>query len=70
MTRASLRSARPGDPLPALMIACTTAFVVLLQMGLLSGNWFEVTRITFVSWALLAVVTKEYEAREVNRHHE
>jgi hypothetical protein len=63
MARSSLQIARPGDPLPALLIACTTAFVVLLQMGLLSGNWLEVTRITFFSWALLAVCTREYEAR-------
>jgi transcriptional regulator with XRE-family HTH domain len=63
MTLASLRSAALGDSLPGLLIACTTAFVVLLQMGLLSGNWFEVTRITFLSWALLAIATREYEAR-------
>jgi len=63
MTVRSLKNARLGDPLPPLLIACTTAFVVLLQMGLLSGNWFEVTRITFLTWALLAVTTREYEAR-------
>ena len=62
MSVASLRRATPGDPLPALLVAATTAFVVLLQLGLLSGNWLEVTRITFLSWALLALVTKEYEA--------
>jgi transcriptional regulator with XRE-family HTH domain len=63
MSLASLRNERFGDSLPALLIAGTTAFVVLLQMGLLSGNWFEVTRITFFSWALLAVTTREFEAR-------
>jgi hypothetical protein len=63
MTVRTLQSARLGDPLPGLLIACTTAFVVLLQMGILSGNWFEVTRITFLTWALLAVTTREYEAR-------
>jgi hypothetical protein len=63
MSLASLQNGRLGDPLPALLVACTTAFVVLLQMGLLGGNWFEVTRITFFSWALLAVATREFEAR-------
>lgn len=54
----SLRRATVGDPLPALAVASTVAFAVLLQMGLL-GNWLEVTRLTFISWAVLAVVDKE-----------
>src|SRR3712207_7413413 len=46
------RSATDGDPLPALLCASTVAFFVLLQMALLE-NWFEVTRITFLSWIIL-----------------
>jgi hypothetical protein len=50
------------DPLPALALACTAAFFVLLQMGILQ-SWLEVTRITFPSWILLAVITKEFHCR-------
>lgn len=57
------RTARPGDPLPALCCASTVAFFILLQMGTLD-NWLEVTRITFIAWIVFAVATKEYEARE------
>jgi hypothetical protein len=64
MTVTSLRHARSGDPLPGLLIASTIAFTVLLQMGFLDGNWFEVTRVTFLSWALFAIVSKEYESRQ------
>jgi hypothetical protein len=32
-------------------------------MGFL-GNWLEVTRLTFLSWAILAVVEKELSGRE------
>jgi DNA-binding XRE family transcriptional regulator len=64
MTTRSLRSPRAGDSLPGLLIASTVAFTILLQMGLLSGNWFEVSRITFVSWTLFAVASKEFEARQ------
>lgn len=56
-----------GDPLPALLLASTIAFVVLLQLAALE-NWLEVTRITFLSWSLLAVVTRESEAREGHRN--
>jgi transcriptional regulator with XRE-family HTH domain len=63
MTVTSLRHARSGDPLPGLLIASTIAFTVLLQMGFLGGNWFEVTRVTFFSWALLAIASKEFESR-------
>ena len=58
-----MRRAAPGDPLPALLLATTIAFFVLLQLAALD-NWLEVTRITFLSWALLAVVTRESDARE------
>jgi transcriptional regulator with XRE-family HTH domain len=58
-----IRRAAPGDPLPALFVACSVAFTVLLQMGFLE-NWLEVTRLTFVSWALLAVAQKELDGRE------
>ncbi len=59
----ALSRATPGDPLPALLIASAVAFTALLQMGFLD-NWLEVTRLTFVSWALLAVAQKELDSRE------
>jgi hypothetical protein len=52
--------------LPALALACTAAFFVLLQMGILQ-SWLEVTRITFPSWILLAVITKEFQSRGTKR---
>ncbi len=58
-----MRRAAPGDPLPALLLASTIAFFILLQLAALD-NWLEVTRITFLSWALLAIVTRESDARE------
>ena len=64
MTLASVRTAEDGDPLPALLCASTVAFFVLLQMAVLE-NWFEVTRLTFLSWIIFAVVTKEFEARKL-----
>ncbi len=56
------RLAPRGDPLPALALASTVGFFVLLQMGILQ-SWLEVTRLTFPTWILLAVVTKEFHAR-------
>ena len=58
-----MRRAVPDDPLPALLLASTIAFFVLLQLAALD-NWLEVTRITFLSWALLAIATRESDARE------
>jgi O-antigen ligase len=66
MTVAAVRRAQEGDPLPALLCASTIAFFVLLQMALLE-NWFEVTRLTFLTWIIFAVVTKEFGAREEAR---
>ncbi|MEA2143179.1 MAG: hypothetical protein QOI64_1609 [Solirubrobacteraceae bacterium] len=63
MTLASVRAARDGDSLPGLLCASTVAFFVLLQMAMLE-NWLEVTRITFFSWILFAIATKEFESRE------
>jgi hypothetical protein len=60
------RNPLPRDPLPALALACTASFFVLLQMGILQ-SWLEVTRITFLAWALLAVITKEFQCRYVGR---
>jgi hypothetical protein len=54
--------ATPDDPLPALAVATTIAFLTLLQMGFLE-NWLEVTRITFIAWTMLAVVIKEVDSR-------
>jgi transcriptional regulator with XRE-family HTH domain len=61
-TIAAVRSPLPSDPLPALLLTTTIAFFALLQMGLLD-NWLEVTRLTFIAWALLAISTKEFDAR-------
>lgn len=54
----------PGDPLPALMLAPVVALFVLLQLGILE-NWFEVTRLTFLAWGLLAIANKEYNHRDL-----
>ncbi len=61
-TIAAVRRPQLSDPLTALLLATTIAFFALLQMGLL-GNWLEVTRVTFIAWALLAICTKEFDAR-------
>jgi hypothetical protein len=61
-TRREVGQARPDDPVPALALATTIAFLTLLQMGVLE-NWFEVTRVTFVAWAMFGVVSKELDAR-------
>jgi hypothetical protein len=66
MARRTVRSARREDPLPGLLIGSAVAFATLLQMALLD-NWLEVTRVTFVSWTLLAVVTKELASREATQ---
>jgi hypothetical protein len=62
MTLTLRRAASRGDPLPALALAATIGFFVLLQMGVLQ-SWLEVTRLTFPTWIILAVVSKEYQAR-------
>jgi transcriptional regulator with XRE-family HTH domain len=51
-----------GDPLPALAIASTVGLFVLMQMAVLD-NWLEVTRLSFLTWALLAVTLRELDAR-------
>lgn len=58
----SMRTSTRGDPLPAILLAATIAFFVLLQMAVLD-NWLEVTRVTIPAWILLAVGTKEFVAR-------
>ena len=62
LTLALRRVAPRGDPVPALALASTVGFFVLLQMGILQ-SWLEVTRLTFPTWILLAVATKEYHVR-------
>jgi transcriptional regulator with XRE-family HTH domain len=62
MTIRSLRQPPLRDPLPGLLLGCTAGFFVILQMAGLE-NWLEVTRVTFILWALLAVATKEFAAR-------
>lgn len=63
MTLRSLARVRPGDPLPALCVACAIGFLVVLQMGILE-NWLEVTRVTFPIWMLLGVTSKELDERD------
>ena len=63
MTAQSLRRPARRDPLPALLLASAVAFTVLLQMAFLE-NWLEVTRVTFLAWILLAVGSKELDARQ------
>jgi hypothetical protein len=62
MTVRSIKTAPPGDPLPALLTACAAGFVVLLQMGFLE-NWLEVTRLTFIVWMLFGATSKEFRSR-------
>jgi transcriptional regulator with XRE-family HTH domain len=62
MAITALRRPRPGDPLTALAFGSAAAFYLLVQLAFLD-NWLEVTRITFFSWALLAITTKEFSAR-------
>jgi len=62
IARREIADAIFGDPVPALALATTIGFLTLLQMGFLE-NWLEVTRITFIVWAIFAVVTKEIDSR-------
>jgi transcriptional regulator with XRE-family HTH domain len=62
MTVVAPLRAHSGDPLPALVFGSAMALFVLLQMGFLE-NWLEVARVTFPTWILLAVATKEFRAR-------
>ena len=62
MTLSGLRAAAPRDPLPALLFGTAVAFGLLIQMGVLE-NWLEVTRLTFLAWGLLAIVSREFNAR-------
>ena len=63
MALRTMRAAKPGDALPALLLATTISFTVLLQMAVFE-NWLEVMRVTVPTWILLGVATKEYRARE------
>jgi DNA-binding XRE family transcriptional regulator len=62
MTVVTRLRAHPGDPLPALVFGSAMALFVLLQMGFLE-NWLEVARVTFPTWMLLAVASKEFRVR-------
>ena len=62
MTLESMRSAPPRDPLPAIALATTVAFFLLIQMAFLE-NWWEVARVTIPSWILLGVCIREAETR-------
>ena len=62
LSKWEIAHADKNDPLPALALATAIGFLTLLQMGLLE-NWFEVTRVTFIVWIMLGVVTKEIDAR-------
>ncbi len=63
MAMRAMSDAVTGDPLPACVLACAIGFLLLLQMGFLE-NWLEVTRITFPTWMLFGVVSKELRARD------
>jgi hypothetical protein len=67
--RVAMRTAAPGDPLPALLLATAIWLFVLLQAAVLD-NWLEVARITTPMWILVAVTTKEFQARRVLRSAE
>jgi hypothetical protein len=58
-----VRAAKPGDSLPALMLAAVAGIFVLMQMGILN-NWFEVARVTFIAWGFFAIANKEFDARD------
>ncbi len=62
ITLNSMRQATRADPLPALTLATTVAFFLLVQMAFLE-NWWEVARVTVPSWMMLAVCSKEFAAR-------
>jgi hypothetical protein len=62
LARQEIADAIPGDPVPALALATTIGLLTLLQMAFLE-NWLEVTRVTFIVWAMFAVVTKELDSR-------
>ena len=64
LTVVAIRRRARDDPLPAILLSATIAFALLLQLALLE-NWWEVTRVTFLSWTLLAVGTKEFDARAI-----
>jgi hypothetical protein len=49
------------DPVLPVAIMAATLFVVLLQLAVIE-NWWEVTRITFLAWALLAIAGREDHA--------
>lgn len=59
--RSAMRIEHAGSVV-GLALAAVVAFALLLQMAVL-GNWLEVTRLTMLSWMLLAVVAKELDAR-------
>ena len=62
LTLRAIRRRKRNDPLPAVLLSATIAFTLLLQLAFLE-NWWEVTRITFLSWSLLAIGVKETDAR-------
>jgi hypothetical protein len=62
IARRAIARATADDPVPALALATTIGFLTLIQMGFLE-NWLEVTRITFIVWAMCAVVSKELDSR-------
>ena len=58
LARRNIAIAVRGNPLAALSLATAIAFLTLMQAAILE-NWLEVTRITFLFWLMLAVVSKE-----------
>jgi hypothetical protein len=65
LSRASVAVDRgEWGPLPPLLVAAGMGFFVLIQMGVLQ-SWMEATRLTFIAWLLLAIATKEFDARSM-----
>lgn len=50
------------DPVAPILIAALAGFLILLQASIFE-NWLEVTRVTFFTWGLLAIATKELHNR-------
>lgn len=66
VTMRSIQTASGRDALPAIALATTVSFFLLVQMAFLE-NWWETARATIPSWMLLAVCTKEFAARQIRR---
>jgi transcriptional regulator with XRE-family HTH domain len=62
MTSHAILDRLRSDPVVPLCLSAVIALFILIQLGMLE-NWLEVTRISFLVWALLAISAKEIAAR-------